>query len=213
MINLDYSAAYQYKKDEEAQLKALKTKYGHHYQNTYGQSKKRVWYDGEVKSTAIKHEIIKHLLLATRFRCVYCMKLLARSEKPVDHFINNAAHPKFSFHPLNLVASCGFCNSSLKGSYEVLDTKGAKYHDHVFKIVHPIIHDVDTQSVFLDATKKTIDYNACSIEGKETIRLFDLLSLEMSIERLNRYTMETFFPIDDTTLLQLVVDTATYKPK
>jgi len=213
MINLDYQAAYQYSKEEMEQLKSLRIKYGRHYQNTYGQSKKRVWYDGEVKSTAIKHEIIKHLLLATRFRCVYCMKLLARSEKPVDHFINNAAHPKYSFHPLNLVPSCGFCNSSLKGSYEVLATKGTKYHDHVFKIVHPIIHNVDAHIIYLDATKKTIDYNACSVEGKETIRLFDLRSLEMSMERLSQHAMETLFPIDDATLLQLVVDTATYKPK
>ena len=210
MLNLDYNIVYQYTANERKQLKKLKTKYGRKYQKLYGSSKKRVWYDGEKKSIQIKHNIVKRLLTISKFRCAYCCKRLTRSEKPLDHFLPNSEHTLLSFHPLNLIPSCGYCNSSLKKTFDPLVIKNYKFSKSKFSIVHPIIDNVDSQIFYRNPEKTFLDIQNCSIEGLVTIELFKLHTLEMLEERINQHIINQHNPLSDETLITLVNECATY---
>jgi 5-methylcytosine-specific restriction endonuclease McrA len=213
MINLGFDAAYQFPKAEKNQLKRLRSKYGRYYEKGYGKNNKKVWYDGEAKTKAIKHNISVHLMTKSNFCCTYCGKSLARSEKSTDHFIPNAIYPIYSFHPLNLVPSCGYCNETLKNQYDPIATPHRKYHLIDFKMVHPILHDVNTHLYYKAPDNLVIDLARCTNKGKETIRLFELDSLEMSVERAKQQIMAVMYPLTAQDLKQLVAETATYKPK
>lgn len=213
MLNLNYNITYQYSASEKKQLKKIKSKYGRKYQKVYGASKKRVWYDGEVKSLKIKNKIITSLLNGSRFRCSYCTKRLTRSEKPIDHFIPNSDYPFFSFHPLNLIPSCGYCNSSLKKTFDPLVIKENKYSRNKFCMVHPIIDNVDEHIAFRNADRTILDIPNCSIEGLTSIQIFELHTLEMLDERINQHLINTHNPLTDDSLTKLVNECATYKTK
>lgn len=213
MINLEFDTAYQYTKIEKLHLRSLRRKYGHRYQLGYGVNKNKVWYDGETNTRKIKHEISKRLLAKARFRCAYCEKSLVRSEKAIDHFIPNASYPAYSFHPLNLIPSCGYCNETLKNQYDTIFASHNKYHLITFRIVHPIVHNVVNHLSYQAPDDIYLDPDNCSVEGKESVRLFKLASYEMSIERAHQKTLSEKFPLTDPELLQLVAETATYRPK
>ena len=211
MLNLKHSVAYQYNFTERLHLKSLRSKYGRKFQNVYGESKKRVWYDGELASLRIKHNIIKSLLLGSRFRCAYCSKLLVRSEKPVDHFIPNSIYPELSFHELNLIPSCGYCNSSLKKMFDPIIIKERKYSKSVFFICHPIIHNINQHICYKENDVTQLDLEKCSIEGLNTIELFKLYRFEMIEERINQFIINRDNPLTDEKLIRLVNECATYQ--
>lgn len=212
MINLTFETAYQYTKRERRHLKSLRRKYGRYYQSGYGKSNRKVWYDGEKRTKEIKHEISKRLLTQARFRCAYCAKLLTGGEKAIDHFIPNAEHPVYSFHPLNLVPSCGYCNETLKGSLDTLAIRHKKYHRIVFKIVHPIIHDVATHLFYIAPENLILDIPRCTVLAKESIKVFKLDSFEMTMLRTQQEMIEANYPLSDEDLQKLVAETATYRP-
>lgn len=213
MLNLNFNCSYQYEPAELKHLKSLRLKYGRKYQKQYGLSKKRVWYDGEVKSLSIKHNIVRSLLTGSRFRCAYCTKRLVANDKPIDHFIPNSDFPEYSFHSLNLVPSCGYCNSSLKKTFNPLLTQAKKYSRNTFLIVHPILHNVDNHIVFDAFDSTLIDFERCSIEGLMTIELFHLHTFEMLEQRINQAIIEQYNPLSDISLIKLVNECATYQVK
>lgn len=211
MLNLSKNIIHQYKSSERKQLKKLKSKYGRKYQYTHGASKKRVWYDGELKTTGIKHNISKKLLLGSRLKCAYCGKRLIRCPKPIDHFIPNGKYPKYSFHPLNLLPSCTYCNSTIKGEYNPVVKWSHKYVNNIFFIVHPILHDVDHHIKYKNADKTLFDFDNCTIEGLNSIEFFKLHSEEMRIDRISQKLNEKHNPINNQQLKELVDACATYK--
>lgn len=211
MLNLPKNIIYQYLSTEKKQLKYLKSKYGRKYQLRYGDSKLRVWYDGMVKTKDIKHNISTNLLLGSFLRCAYCGKRLIRCPKPVDHFIPNGKFPKYSFHPLNLVPSCAYCNSTVKGEYVPVVDWAIKYVKMTFFIVHPLIHDVDEHIKYKDIDKVLFDYDNCSIEGLNSIEFFKLHTEEMRIEKISQVLNEKHNPIESESLRRLVDRCATYQ--
>lgn len=212
MLNLHYSSAYQYSRAEKKHLRSLRAKYGRHYQLLYGKAKKRVWYDGENKTTRIKHKVVIKLLTATRFRCTYCEKELTRSGKPVDHFLPNSIHTRLSFHPLNLLPSCDYCNSALKKTFDPIVMRHRRYSQMRFSIVHPLLDDVDQHIFYSDPDNTILDTARCTVEGKASIRLFELASYEMMMFRMRTLKFQRENPLTDDELKQLVIDCATYKP-
>lgn len=212
MINLSFNSAYQYTPAEKGVIKSLKKKYGKKFQKSFGKSNKMVWYDGQVKVIAIKHEISKKVLWESRFRCSFCGKRLEASSKPIDHFIPNKKYPQYSFHPLNLLSSCSYCNSDSKGEFDPIVTAHKKYTKIVFSIVHPIVDNVVNEFRF-QADGVNFDLPNCSSKAKKLIDMFNWTSLEHQLSRSAQLTIELFHPISDADLLTLVNECATYKPK
>ena len=211
MLNLTYNIIYQYKSSERKHLKKLRLKYGRWYQKTYGVSRKRVWYDGELKTRSIKHNIVKNLLLGSRFRCSYCSKRLVRSSKPIDHFVPNSSNPILSFHELNLVPSCDYCNSTLKKKFDPLIQNNRKYRFNNFFILHPIIDDIDNNIFYTDADRTILDIDRCTLKGLNSIDLFELYTEEMLDERINQFIINRDNPLNDEKLIRLVNQCATYQ--
>lgn len=212
MLNLSFNSAYQYTKDEKRVIKALKKKYGKKFQKPYGASKKMVWYDGQNSVKKIKHNISKQLLLKSKFRCSFCGKRLEASSKPIDHFIPNKEYPKYSFHPLNLLSSCSYCNSDSKGEFDPIETPNRKYTKIIFSIVHPIIDNVENEFRYQE-DGINFDLPNCSDKANKLINMFNWTSLEHQLSRAGQITLELFNPISDSDLLKLINECATYKSK
>ncbi|MBW4361054.1 hypothetical protein [Flavobacterium taihuense] len=211
MINIDIKSVYNYTNAEKNQLKRLRSKYGRKYQKLFGSSKKRVWYDGEQCSLRIKHNVVKSLLASSKFKCVYCGKRLIRSGKPVDHFLPNSIYPNQSFHPLNLLPSCDFCNSTLKKAFDPLVVYSKKYSKNIFSIVHPIIEDVDQHIFYTNNDRTILDIKRCTIEGLTSIEIFRLHTFEMQMQRINQHIIDTINPLTNDELIRLVNECATYQ--
>lgn len=213
MLNLNFQAAYQYNKLEKIQLKALRKKYGRRFQNAIGKNKTLVWYDGEKATKALKNKISRNALLQSKFRCCYCEKRLVGSSKPIDHFIPNTKYPSYSFHPLNLLQSCSYCNSDLKGEHDPIEISHKKYKNIVFKIVHPIIEIVNSHFIFENKEEINYDFTKCSVKATETIRLLNWKTIEHLEHRSALKTLEELFPITDIRLMELINECSTYQQK
>lgn len=211
MINLDKKKALRYNYSQIRHLIDLKGKYGNDYSQTFGESKKRVWYDGENNSKSIKNNIFKRIFYISKLRCAYCGKLLLRTEREIDHFIPNADRPLLSFHPYNLIPSCGYCNSILKKKHNPEVLYNLKYSDSLFFIVHPYLNNVEEHiSCGIDGV--SFDYDTCSIFGLNSIELFELYTDEAHIQRRNDLTIRNQMgEIADADLIDLIEKIASYK--
>jgi uncharacterized protein (TIGR02646 family) len=213
MLHINFQSTYKFSKKENAQLLLLRKKYGRNFQNAIGKNKTMVWYDGEKATKEIKNNISRNGLNQSKFRCCYCEKSLINETKPIDHFIPNKAYPHYSFHPLNLLQSCSYCNSDLKGEFDPIVTPHKKYKNIVFSIVHPIIDNVNTHFAYETIDQINYDIFNCSAKAKETIRLFNWDSFEHLEHRSSIKTLELFHQITDDSLLKLVNECSTYQPK
>jgi hypothetical protein len=211
MKNLDKKKVYKYNFSELRHLIELKSKYGNDYSQTYGASEKRVWYDGENDTKSIKNNIFRHIFFQSKLHCCYCNKLLIRTEREIDHFIPNADRPSLSFHPYNLIPSCGYCNSILKKKHNPEVHYNRKYSDSLFFIVHPYLNDIEEHIVF-GIDEVSFDYDTCSIFGLNSIELFELYTDEAHIQRRNDLTIKNQMgEIEDDELIILIEKIASYK--
>jgi hypothetical protein len=128
--------------------------------------------------------------------CPYCNRIyintviIKKSNKKVirptfDHFFSQKAHPLLALSFYNLIPSCNYCNSSLKGDYEMKLTTHLHpylegfdndfYFNILIKDLHPDISHPDNYHIFLNThlndinTKfiKVLNQNKSDYEGKD----------------------------------------------
>jgi uncharacterized protein (TIGR02646 family) len=213
MLHLHKKYAYQYSQIELNHFKNLKLKYGRRFQHKIAADKKAAWYDTKKATSIIKNKLLKHKLLHTRYSCSYCHQKLYRSTIQIDHFIPCAEYPKYSFHPLNLIVSCDYCNATLKNQFDPILTNALKYSKIEFSIVHPLLDNVQDEIRYNDTDRLTVDMSNSSTKGIKTIRLFRLANIESIFQRTNQFTQELFYPLTDKVLQELVDECITYLPK
>lgn len=138
-------------------------------------------------------------------RCCYCGLLYDRTGRgEIEHIAPKGAmlYPQFSYTPLNLAKACQLCNSSsMKHTYDTVETVAAVYEQCEFKIVHPYLDDHSLHYNWNYGEKNVIISVANdSDKAKESIRIFELSSekrtraraMERNQERLdNRYSLTT----------------------
>ena len=124
---------------------------------------------------ALRATIKSHYIAAQHSKCCYCDRHLASENHrvwDVDHVVPRATHPRFTFEPRNLVASCPDCNIA-KRDARVLKNNSRKTYpskSEDFKILHPHLdtygdHIFRYEHIYLPKTEK----------GKRTIYACDLL--------------------------------------
>ena len=138
--------------------------------------------------------------------CVYCgCKINGTGD--VEHIADKSTYPEFLFTPKNLAYSCRTCNTTYKGSENVVDRKDPDYEKCVFNMVHPYLDDVDH---FFDTTKPLISKKSglSPAERTRADRTFSLLkwgSSEVTERRAERimaqhYAYEHGTTIPDTAI-------------
>ncbi len=129
-------------------------------------------------------------------KCAYCMSKLNpvvnnEGDLPLDgdreHIVPKSIHPSFIFEPLNFVLACITCNRTLKKNTDTIRTLNAVYQNCEFKIIHPILDNVDEHIglyrgviIFLSIDK-----------GKWTDELFQLSGAYYSKQRVEAYLLST----------------------
>ncbi|EPM7855811.1 hypothetical protein ACTQ75_000904 [Vibrio alginolyticus] len=160
------------------------------YLETLKPYKAEYWDLKTTEMKAYKKELLEKLLEIQGKRCVYCGLSLARRSVDREHFVHKATrggYQEFMFNSDNLFASCEFCNRRLKGQKNVLSSYNIDYSKCKFSIVHPLYDNPDDFIKFEPSKNNPIKAvpteNDCG-KGEETIKMFDLDSKEMALERI-----------------------------
>ena len=141
------------------------------YKNRIGGSLKSNSWD-KIRNS-VKNEFSSKLFKSHGFKCVYCERYLIGLNHQMDHFAHKAQYPQFTFTPLNIFYSCGFCNSTeRKGQNNTVVTLNNKYDKCIFLIVHPYFNNYNAEVIYHDADRIYIDRNSCSVLGVNTIDFF-----------------------------------------
>lgn len=83
--------------------------------------------------TEFKQNLKSELRHAQRALCCYCRRPLGDScDTDLEHIIEKAAHPAFTYEILNLALSCSTCNNQKARSYKLLCKKLTKRSNKVF---------------------------------------------------------------------------------
>jgi uncharacterized protein (TIGR02646 family) len=114
-------------------------------------------------------------------RCCYCGLLYDRTGRgEIEHIAPKGAkfYPQFSFYPCNLAKACQLCNSSsMKHTYDPVNTLGATYEQSDFKIVHPYLDDHSLHYNWRYGLRSVVISVANnSAKAIESIRIFELAS-------------------------------------
>lgn len=123
----------------------------------------------------LRNLIKDYCIKAQKSTCCYCSRRILTRNKSLwdlDHIIPRATHPKFTFEPLNIVASCRDCNT-IKSSSQTLVNKSRKRlptSSSDYKIVHPYLDDYNDHIGLIN-----IVYFAKSAKGRATIEMCGLL--------------------------------------
>ena len=202
---LDLTNRIRYNKSDRNQLKKQKKKYGENYTvNT--------WKDGENATKEVKRKISFQLHTYQKYRCVYCERSLVGIDKQIDHIAPKHLNSEYTFEALNLAYACGLCNgTSKKGQGSTIENNNGYYHQHDFSIVHPYLDNPNIHITYQDADKIYLDIPNCSLEGRNTIEMFDFAEDEMTIFRAKTLKNERDNPIGDDSLKSLILKAVAYK--
>ncbi len=154
---------------------------------------------------ALKIAMNTHFDTCQRERCCYCGLLYDRTGRSeIEHIAPKGVtfYPQFSYTPYNLAKACQLCNSSsMKHTYNTVDTLTAVYEQCKFKIVHPYLDDHTLHYNWSYGLRNVIISVANnSNKAKESIKIFELASekrtraraIERNQERLdNLYNLPT----------------------
>lgn len=151
----------------------------------------RSWGSSAESTARFKAVFTVWAAFAQRGRCVYCERIVgdvARSRPQIEHFVPKGGTmgvAEWTFEVLNLALACPFCNEVRKGSYSPLVGRGraGAYRGSSFSICQPYL---DNMRSHIRGGGASIDGTATvpvflTDKGRETIRLFDLDSIELRI--------------------------------
>lgn len=170
-----------------------------------------MWKKNDTQSKSLKHRISKFTEFNQGVRCVYCECVLRKGISHIEHFAPKEKHREFTFHPMNLFAACGCCNStSIKGRNDTIrsNPKSTHYEDNDFSIVHPLLDNPEDHIKYKDEDRIYFDLDACSQKGLDTITFFEWNSYSARLDRAY-VAASRHIPLD---LNQLIKDISTYKP-
>ncbi len=206
MINL--TRAFQLLPTEQAYLNTLvnPSKTDHESWSAYKD-------DAEMKR--LKARLKSELLDIQDGKCVYCMKTIdtrTAYDGDREHFANKERYPAYTFESFNLLLACITCNRPLKGRSNTIERLNNRYINCNFRIVHPIIDNVDDHIGF---NQGSIVY-AITDKGLRTIELFKLDDTYLNRERekellyVNREEQELVE--EDDNILELIDAAVNYNP-
>jgi uncharacterized protein (TIGR02646 family) len=140
---------------------------------------------------AYKKELLSNMLKNQSDRCVYCGLSLTRTMVDREHFAPKDQHPLFTFEPLNLIASCAYCNQRMKGRADIVVTFNENYAECNFSIIHPYIEEPDDFFYFDeedDAEEPGYNIlfklrNPTDKRAIATMEMFDLSSINLAAKR------------------------------
>jgi uncharacterized protein (TIGR02646 family) len=162
---------------------------------------------------SVKNEISGKLFANQGFKCVYCERYLIAQEPQIDHFAHKGDYPQFTFTPVNLFYSCGFCNSpDRKGQQNTIDIVMPNYNDCTFSIIHPYYHIPNNELSYTDPDRIYFDRNNCSPLGIATIDFFRWDDFHYTYIRAKNLTSERIDPLTTVDEINLIQQAISYKP-
>jgi uncharacterized protein (TIGR02646 family) len=155
------------------------------------------WASGKKIAKEFKNEFTRQMLVEQGKKCAYCGSRLFEKHPHRDHIAPKEQYRKWTFWPENLVLSCFACNTDSKKTYDPVKTVGKSYRKTEFTFIHPYLDDPTEHLVpSIAGLKILLSPRNESAKGKETIRLFDL----MSPERAKQRAQESLAEIDEQSL-------------
>lgn len=146
----------------------------------------------------LKRKIADSQLILLDNTCTYCgSKFGIQSDDELDHFINKARKPEFTFEIQNLFVSCHKCNfPTRKGQRKTFWRDNKKYAKCRFKIVHPHFDNVDRHFEYRimnnNQNQLIITINPLTRKARKTISFFGLNEPGMVEHRAGQYMQHTF---------------------
>lgn len=140
----------------------------------------------EVKQ--FKKQLKKEGLLLQEGRCAWCSLLLGKEGRRSvhrDHIAPKSIYGQWTYHPLNLVLVCDFCNTEVKKDLDTVQVGRDPYEASEFWLVHPYLEDaIEDHIVFEDFEDGIgIIIVGKSDKGRWTIDKLQLDSPSMTVRR------------------------------
>jgi uncharacterized protein (TIGR02646 family) len=117
-------------------------------------------------------------------RCAYCGSYLFEEYPHRDHVAPKSPYFQWTFWPANIVLACYACNTDRKKTTDTVSIRRASYRRSEFSIIHPYFDEPSDHLNFIGHRGGIlINPKNGSPKGRETIRLFDLMSPERAKQR------------------------------
>ncbi|MDP2176489.1 MAG: hypothetical protein Q8K70_11320 [Bacteroidota bacterium] len=143
----------------------------------------------------LKEKLNNHFDFHQQEKCCFCGLLYDRTGRgEIEHIAPKGSElfPQFSYISNNLAKACQLCNSStMKHTYDSVETVDEIYELCKFKIVHPYLDDHNYHYSWNYGIQEVlISINNNSEKAKESIRLFELNSVKRTRARAQQRNQE-----------------------
>jgi len=143
----------------------------------------------------LKGDLNTHFDSHQHEKCCYCGLLYDRTGRgEIEHIAPKGAtlYPQFCFNANNLAKACQLCNSSsMKHTYNSIQTLLPNYDQCIFKIVHPYLDDHSLHYKWHYGIRSVIISVANnSTKARESIRVFELDSVKRTRARASQKNQE-----------------------
>ncbi|MEA1842971.1 HNH endonuclease [Agrobacterium tumefaciens] len=139
--------------------------------------KSKLWERTSGPIRRFKDDLTALLMVEQQRCCAYCMSYLHEDHPARDHIAPKKEYPAWTFRPDNLVLACYACNTDRKDDYDPIAVRHRKYRRCKFTIVHPYFDRPEAHLDYAsDGVKRGILISGITMKGRETIRVFDLMS-------------------------------------
>lgn len=142
------------------------------------------WTSSKKIAKVFKDEFTRQMLVEQNKKCAYCGSRLFEKNPHRDHIAPKEPYVQWMFWPENLVLACFACNTDSKKTYDPVKAFNKSYRKIEFSFVHPYLDDpTEHLESSIEGLKILLSPRDDSAKGKETIRLFDLMSPERTKQR------------------------------
>lgn len=143
----------------------------------------------------LKSDLNTHFDNHQREKCCYCGLLYDRTGRgEIEHIAPKGAtlYPQFCYTANNLAKACQLCNSSsMKHTYNSVQTFSPNYNQCLFRIVHPYLDDHSLHYRWNFGIRSVIISVANnSAQARESIRIFELDSVKRTRARASQKNQE-----------------------
>lgn len=154
----------------------------------------------------LKARLNNHFDVNQNEKCCFCGLFYDRTGRgEIEHIAPKGLtlYPQFSFTSNNLAKACQLCNSSsMKHTYDSIDTLNPIYELCTFKIVHPYLDDHNYHYSWRYGIREVlISVNNNSEKARESIRLFELDSVKRTRARAQQRNQERLDNIYNTSAI------------
>ncbi len=140
----------------------------------------------EVKE--FKRQLKKEGMVLQGGRCAWCGLPLGESGRRSvhrDHIAPKARYGQWTYHPMNLVLVCDYCNTEVKKTLDTVRIVGDCYESSEFLIVHPYLEDTIEEHIVFEEILGGVGILIIgkSDKGRWTIEKLHLDSPSMTVRR------------------------------